>query len=187
VRDIDPALQEELQSRELTPFLLYEGEFETGTVRLWTGIGTLEHDSVEWTGAGTWLSMSTIEEATEIRATGWSVSLSGVSQEAISLAIDEAQQGAKGTIYFGCLNDDLDVVAVTRIGRGKLDVPTAEEDGEEAVIQVSYESDLVALERPRETRYTNESQQARFPGDKFFEHVSGLQQADITWGRPSPS
>lgn len=187
MREATEAFQEELRKRALTPFLLFEGDFASGDVRLWTGYGTLEWDSREWTGAGTLLNVSAIEETTEVRANGWTVSLSGVSQEAVSLAIDEAQQGNKGTIYLGLMDEDDEVVDVVRVGKGKLDVPSLEEDSDTATISISYESDLVDLERPREARYTNESQQARFPGDKGFEHVAGLQQKDVTWGRPSPS
>lgn len=183
MRDVSQDFVEELSGAEIRPFLLFRGEFETGEVRLWTGIGTLTYDAEEYTGLGTLVSVTPLEETTDIRANGWSITLTGVPQENISLAIDETRQGASGRLYLGLMAEDGAVLDVSRLGMGKLDVPTISEEEDNATIQITYESDLRDLERPRETRYTNEAQQARFPGDKGFEHVAGLQQAEIVWGR----
>ena len=184
MRDVTAQVQEALRAERIMPFILYEGEFGDATIRLWTGIGTLTWDLQEWSGLGTLLSFSPIEESSEPRNTGFSVVLSGVPQENISLAIQEVQQGKRGTIWLGLMDEEFQVIPdPMKIGVGRLDVPEINEDGETATIRVSYESDLVDLERPRGGRWTHEAQQSLFPGDKGFEHVAGLQNADIAWGR----
>lgn len=186
MRPVNQEFLDALKEREIRPIILFKGAFESGDVRVWTGLGSLTYNNEEYTGLGTLVGVEAPEETAQVRATGWSVSLSGVSPESVSLAIDESPQGAKGELFFGLLDDDGDILDVTRIGLGKLDVPTIEDSADTARINITYESDLIDLERPRETRYTNESQQARFPGDKGFEHVADLQQKEVAWGRESP-
>ena len=52
-----------------------------------------------------------------------------------------------------------------------------------AVILLLGVGAVVALERPAERRYTDNDQQAEFPGDKGFELVAELQAAEIIWNQ----
>jgi hypothetical protein len=66
---------------------------------------------------------------------------------------------------------------------GRLDVPAIEDGEDTATIAISYESELIDLERARERRYTPEDQAIDYPGDLGFAYVAALQDAQITWGR----
>ncbi len=44
---------------------------------------------------------------------------------------------------------------------------------------LTCESRLVDLERAEVRRYTDADQQAEYPGDRFFEFVPALQEAEI--------
>ena len=52
-------------------------------------------------------------------------------------------------------------------------------DGPEPRVALSCESRLVDLERAEVRRYTDADQQAEYPGDRFFEFVPALQEAEI--------
>ena len=52
-------------------------------------------------------------------------------------------------------------------------------DGAEARISLTCESRLVDLERAEVRRYTDADQQAEYQGDRFFEYVPALQEAEI--------
>ena len=52
-------------------------------------------------------------------------------------------------------------------------------DGAEPRISLTCESRLVDLERAEVRRYTDADQQAEYPGDRFFEFVPALQEAEI--------
>jgi hypothetical protein len=52
-------------------------------------------------------------------------------------------------------------------------------DGAEPSVALAYESRLVDLERAEVRRYTDADQQAEYPGDRFFEFVPALQEAEI--------
>lgn len=173
----------EITSSELEPFLLFQGEFTTGTVRAWSGIGDLIWNGFTWTGTGTLLSVSPVQETAETSANGITVNLNGVPSELLSLALQSCKQGAAGYIYLGFLNSGAVISDPILLFEGRLDIPSIQEEGDTATISISYESRLIDLERPRETRYTNEDQQREFAGDLGFEFVPKLQDKALTWGR----
>ena len=87
-RELSDAVADALDDAVVYPFfaieLLFDGE---NVLRMWTGVGTLVYDSVEWFGTGNLLNISSVEETTEISAKGATITLSGVPSEVISLAL----------------------------------------------------------------------------------------------------
>ena len=77
----------ELSASSLKPFLAMKAEFLEGDVRLWTGYGDISISSETYTGGGTLLGVSGVEETSEIKATGLNVSLSGVDSSILSIAL----------------------------------------------------------------------------------------------------
>jgi hypothetical protein len=63
-----------------------------------------------------------------------------------------------------------------------MDVMTIGEQGDNCTIDLTAESRLIDLERPRLRRWTSEDQKALDPDDKGFEFVNSLQEATIKWG-----
>jgi len=183
-RALTPAVTAALQAPELRPILLFEGEFQSGTVRLWSGLGEITWAGARWTGLGTLLNFGAIEETGEIVAGGTMITLSGVPLELVGLAIEEAQQGKAGRLWLGLLTEAGEIIAdPVKAFAGRLDVPEITDNAESCTLTISYESRLVDLTVPRNWRYTHESQQALFPGDRGFEHVTTIQNKDVTWGR----
>lgn len=182
-RDLTAAMQAEVVKTALTPILFYEGEFSGGTVRFWTGFGTIVWNGQSWLGAGQLGKISAIQEAKEVSATGITVSLSGIPSSLIATALSQARQGKPGKIWFGCLNSSGAVIADPfQIFEGRLDVPEIRDGPDSAEIIISYESELVDLERPNETRYTSEDQKIIHPTDKGFDFVPAVQEWDGKWG-----
>ena len=183
-RNLTAATVNEITADELQPIILFEGDFISGTVRAWTGIGDLSWNGATWTGTGTLMSISSVQETAETSANGISVTLNGVPSTLISLALQSCRQGARGRVYLGFLTTGGAVVAdPVLLFEGRLDIPAIEENGETSSVSISYESRLIDLSRSRESRYTNEDQQRAFPGDKGFEFVPSLQDLVLTWGR----
>lgn len=184
-RDLTASFISSLDATEKAPILFFEGEFVSGTLRLWSGIGDLSWNGYTWQGAGVLSGgLSVVEETTDIKASGIQVWLSGVESAALSLVLGDVAQGAAGTIWWGFLNDDGTVVADPTISfKGKIDVPSVEDRGSTGKITITYESHLIDLERPREHRYTAESQAIFYAADQGFEYVPALQEWNETWGR----
>jgi len=183
-RNASTAFRNALGEELVRPCIFYEGQFATGFVRLWSGLGEIAWNGQTWQGAGVLLGMGDVEESTDVVANGTSISLSGVPLDLVQLAIAEARQGLPGRVWVGLLTEDWQIIASpTLVFSGRLDVPQIADNGDSCTITISYENKLVDLTVPREWRYTHESQRALHPTDRGFEFVTSIQDKEITWGR----
>jgi hypothetical protein len=183
-RNLTSGLVAEVTAQSLRPILLAEFLFDSSSLRLWTGVGNLSWSGETWTGAGDLGAVSPIGETSDMKAVGATFTLSGVPASMISIALSEPYQGRIARLYFGALDANGAVVVDPYIVfEGFLDVMEIEESGETATISVTSENALVALERPRERRYTAEDQKIDYPDDKGFEQVPALQDFNFIWGK----
>lgn len=183
-RDLSAQIAAALEQGTLRPILFFEGEFASGWVRIWSGLGEIAWNGQTWTGVGSLLGIGAIEETQQVVAGGTTVSLSGVPLEMISLAIEEARQGKPGRVWLGLLTEQREIIAdPVRAFTGRLDVPEVADAGDSCTVTISYENRLIDLGVARNWRYTHESQQVLAPGDRGFEFVSAIQDREITWGR----
>lgn len=182
-RDLPTGMAIELDGEVLYPAFLVEFELDAGTSRMWTGIGTRTISGKEWYGVGDLAVISTIEETMELKAAGISISLSGVSAEWLSVALNEPYQGRAVTIYY-CLFDEnwQKKIEPYHLWSGELDVFSIDEGEDYSTITVTAESILVDLEIPRVRRYTDADQQSEYPGDRGFEFVTAIQDNEVQWG-----
>ena len=206
-RDISQSTIDSLDDDVLYPFfaveLLFDGD---QTFRLWTGVGTLVYEGAEWYGTGSLLQFDSVEETTEISARGASVTLSGIPQEVLSLALREQYQGRKANIYFGnfskgrLLKEDSSFILLedgskialesgktdfSQIFAGYMDQMNIEESADACTVQLTLENKLIDLERPRVARFTSAYQKSIYPDDKGLDFVESLQDKEIVWGRKS--
>jgi len=182
-RDLTASVITQLQAASVEVGILFEGEFASGWVRLWSGIGNLSWDGKTWSGVGTLLGISAIDETSEIRASGLTVTLSGVPSDLLAAALGDARSGKTGRVYLAFFSGGSVVADPVLQFQGRLDVPAIEDGEDTSTIAISYESELIDLERARERRYTPEDQAIDYPGDLGFAYVASLQDAQITWGR----
>ena len=75
------------------------------------------------------------------------------------------------------------IADVYTLFKGKMDIMKIDEGAESATIVLNLENRLIALDRPKERRYTHEDQQLSFRGDLAFEFVPDLQDKEIIWGK----
>lgn len=173
-----------IQEDEVTIALAFEAEFESGTVRFWTGTKTRSWNGFLWQGMGDLVGISAIVETKETVASGISVSLSGINPALVSAAIQESRQGATGKVWLALLDAAGNFIADPVLAFvGRLDVPTIADSGETCTISITYENRLVDLKRARNLRYTHEAQKTLFPNDRGFEYVAAIQDFQVTWGR----
>jgi hypothetical protein len=183
MRDLTAAFIAELEAKTKSIALFYEGEFASGTIRLWSGLGTINWNGEDWLGAGQIASVSPIKETSEIKAEGVQFSISGIQSVFISLVLSEVEQNKQGLCYIGFIDANGGVIVDPALAfDGLLDVSALSDDGKTIVIKLNYESKLRDLERAREFRYTDESQKVLFPDDLGFEFVPSLQEWSGKWG-----
>lgn len=204
-RDLNSDLITQITSGAFRPFFAINATLDSTDLRLWTGLGDLSISGATYTGVGEFLSISDLEEASDISVKGLTLTLSGIPSDLISLALNTPYQGRELSMFFGVTDlqrvfllqesgsfllletDDRIIVgdddAPAQMFRGFIDTMTIEEGAETATIGVSVENRLIDLERVRVFRYTDQSQKAIHPNDKGFEFVEDLQDKTFNWGR----
>jgi len=86
-------------------------------------------------------------------------------------------------LYVGLLDEQHRLIGTPLlIYRGRMDTLDIEM-GSTATLTLTVQSRLSDWERPRLLRYTNEQQQADWPGDKGFEFIAQMAEKTIYWGR----
>lgn len=189
-RRLTAAMLTALSAGTLHPALFYQGEFaavgspSSSMLYLWTGLGNYVWNSITWIGAGDIMSISAIEETTELRAVGWEIGLKGLKNVNLSLALQSIKQGAEGRIYFGLFDSTPSLVLDPYcVRRGRCDVAPFTDNGETIEISIKYEDRLVDLARSRSRRYTDQDQRIDYPDDRGFEDIDKLQDLSLKWGR----
>jgi len=179
-RDIASVIANALGDEVIEPFFAIDLEFDSGTLRFWSGVGTKTINGEDYIGAGAFLSISDIEETAAISAAGATITLSGIPSEVLSIALAEPYHNRACRIYFGLAGSEADMAIIFVGTMDRLDI---EEGAETSVIQLAVENKLLDLERARVRRYSDNDQRSRFPGDRGLEFVESLLTREILWGR----
>lgn len=184
-RTIPSSLLSVLGNAEIEPFYAVEMQFDSGTMRIWTGYGDKSIGGQTYTGTGNLLKIEGLEETSDLSAAGTTLTLSGLDSTIITYALTEEYQGRLAKIFWG-VNGVSDVIEVFS---GYMDQMIIQDQGDSSTIQLTLESRLIVLERPNIRRYTSESQkgvraQDGLAGDdSFFNWVTQLQDKRVPWGR----
>lgn len=188
-RSITAANKAALTAQQVMPLYLVEAQFDSGTVRYWNGYTDLTALGETWLGAGNLMSVSAVEETSEIRAAGMQLGFSGIPTAMLSVVLAEDYQGRPVNFYLGALDTATGAVVADPmlVFNGRIDTMPIVEDGKTATIVASVESRLIRLEQASRRRYTHEDQQVDFPGDLGLQHVAAIQDVQIVWGVASPS
>lgn len=185
-RSLTTDMKLEVVKEVVSPAFFISMEFADGDLNLWTGYNEFDWNGQTFTGTGLMLGLDKVEEAADLRAVGITFTLSGVPAALRSLALDAAGniQGGMVTVWLGCLWRPYELVAEPyQIFKGRMDTMTVRDTGATCTIQLSAESVLIDLERPRVRYYTPEDLALDYPGDTFFNYVVSLQDKQLQWGR----
>jgi hypothetical protein len=162
------------------PVILCELDFASGAFRAWTGLGPLHWAGKVFEGVGDIGAVGEIEETIELRAVRLTLALSPVPQEVVDIALAERSFRLRPARLWGALLDPEGAFVADPfpLWAGLMDTMEVV-DGAEPRVSLTCESRLVDLERAEVRRYTDADQQAEYPGDRFFEFVPALQEAEI--------
>lgn len=180
MRTISPTLINILAANQVEDmYYAVELLFDSGALRLWTGVGNRTLGGNVYTGTGTLLTISPMEETSDLSVNGASITLSGIDSNLVSLALTEPYQNRIGRVYLGSGSEMFELFS------GYMDVMFIQDTGETFTITMNIESRLIVLEKVVPIRYTQESQASRYPTDTFFSYVADLSDKQIAWGRSS--
>ena len=167
-------------------FFAVKAEFDTSTIALWSGLDDLTIDGLDYTGAGSLMSISDVEESTELKSSGITIVISGMDSTVLAYALDENYQNRPITVFMGYTMGGANESAGTlTLFKGRMTTLSINDTPEGATITVDAENRLVDLSRPSHYRYTKESQNYLYPNDVGLNRVNLLQDKEIVWGKKS--
>ena len=181
-RSLTAGVLAELDKRVRNLAFLVKAEFDSETVRFWTGLGDLTFDSEVYTGAGNALGVSEIRETAAVQAVGVRVLLNGLDPAILSTLLTEPVQGRPITIWMAFLDSSDALITDPFVAfSGFMDVPTIEDNATTLNASTTAESDLVVLEKAPFLKWTHEQQQIAFPGDRGFEFINAIQEKELVF------
>lgn len=181
MRDLTVDSSAEIAKSEISPIFFVKMGFDSGDLNLWSGYGGLVWNGETYLGAGDIGAIDGIKEVDDIEAVNVTLTINSIPSENISLALTEDYQGRPVTIWLGMMDGTTVIADPLQIFAGRMDIMTIDEGPETSSISVSVESRLVDLLKPRESRYTHEDQQIKYPGDLGLEFVPALQNKELNW------
>lgn len=187
-RDLPPELEAELHKDGIRPFIALFIDFPD-PVRAFTGRGKMLLGGEEFLGIHGVASLDTIGETTSGSATGVRATLMQVPSEFAPDIADQAVRGVLYEIYVGAFDIDFQtVVGHARIAKCTLQGYEILDQGSSITVTAIGESRQIDQRRPAVKRYTDEYQQRKYPGDRFFEYLPRLTEVPILWakGRQDP-
>jgi hypothetical protein len=182
-RDISSGFLTEIDASLLRPIILTKAEFDSGDLRLWTGLGELTYNSEIYTGSGDLLKMNSVAETQSLSANNVSFEISGLPSSILSIALSEDYQDRPISAHFGVLDENFALIAEPyQIFAGQMDVMGIRDDGKTSTINVDTESELILLKESGEQRYTPEDQKALYPNDLGFDFVPVVKDLELSFG-----
>ena len=183
---LDSSIVNRLGADEQALFFAVKAEFDTDDILVWSGIDDLVIGSDTYTGAGSLLSISNVEENTELKSNGLTIGISGMDNTVVNYALTENYQNRPITLFLGYVMGGTNEVAGTlTLFKGRMTSLVINDTPDGSTVSIDAENRLVDLDRPSNLRYTKESQNFLHSGDTGFNRVASLQDKQITWGKTS--
>lgn len=156
------------------------------TARFFTGAGVIEWD--DGTGTQEWIGaplgdIDGLTGSVKMQAQTVNLSLSGLDSSLKTEIMDYLVRGSEVYIWMFYIESGSIVTDPWLAFAGEVDVPEFEE-GDEVTLQVECLDAVGAAFRKTVTRRTDEDQQRRFTGDRFYEFAARTTRERIKWGVP---
>jgi hypothetical protein len=181
-RTITGATLAQFQAATMTPVILAAISFTTQTLRLAIAPADIVFGGQTYLANG-WLRPPTqISDSRGSRSSGVQIELSGIPSAIVSLILTGLNASQTLNLWIGAWASGAMVVDPYLAFKGTVDVPEISDDPANCRAVISYEDDLVLLERTNEIRLTHEAQQSRFSGDLGFQYVEQLESFAGWWG-----
>lgn len=181
---IDTAISNRLGADAQTMFFAVKAEFDTDDIRVWSGTDDITVNSETYTGAGSLLSISGVEEDLELKSSGLTIALSGMDATVLDYALTENYQNRTITLFLGFqMGGSNESAGELTLFKGRMTSLNITDTPDGATVTIDCENRLVDLDRPSNLRYTVESQEFLHSGDTGFNRVQSLADKQIAWGQ----
>lgn len=174
MKTVSIAVEAALLSKSMRYGFLAEIVTAAGTVRCWSGAGTLSYNGQSWVGLGVLGRITGMGETAEVRTTETRYELSAISNNAaLSEFLDSPIRGNLAKAWFAVMDDQGVVIPdPIQIDETLLDTATVStaEDLMSTLVLIGT-SAIFDFRRGKSLAITNEQQQLDYPGDTGFDRI----------------
>ncbi|WP_312627829.1 hypothetical protein [Scandinavium sp.] len=156
-------------------------QFESGTVYVHSGTGTLVLGGYVYYGMGRLGSVDDASETNTTSPTQLKLTLSGLDMSLFATTLNERCVGRQAEIYLVALDDNGVALVADLIFKGKV-TSTGATIGDTNAIQYTVSNIFEDWQRPFPDRFTDESQRAAYQDDRIFRYVAQMSERSIFWG-----
>lgn len=182
-RTIHPATDIALDEPNIPLLVFVELAFADATLRLHSAERgrTINWNGFDWLGTGELGEITGIDESDELKSADVQFALSGIDPTLLNEALSENYHGRPANVWLAILDDQYEIEGQP-IGPFGYKMDNLEgEVGKEGRLILTAKNHLADWERARIRRYTNEDQQAEYPGDLGMEFVSQMVEKELVW------
>ncbi len=175
------AMVDWLSRDRVTAVIAANIQFESGTVYVHSGTGTIVLNGFVYYGMGKMGAVDDVGETNSTSPAQLKLTLSGLDLSLFATTLNERCVGRQANIYLVVMDDSGVVRAADMIFQGKVS-STGATAGETNALQYTVSNIFEDWQRPFPDRYTDESHQAAQPGDRIFRYVAQMAERSIYWG-----
>lgn len=183
---IDSALKIALTQDSVTPLMLLEIAFKNGVTRVHSGLGEIIYEGEKFLGLGDIGKVSVIRQEGGDSPDRLNLTLSSFDDSVRGEALSARYVGQPVKLWLAILDDDWQIKASQMIWRGSIS-DGGVTVGQNNQITLTVSNRLEDWDKSRPDRYTDESQNARHPGDRFFIYVPVMAEYPMYWGSDKSS
>jgi len=188
-RNLPALLETHVEGQTVRFAQLLELDFIGDFTRVWSGRGTLTALGEEWLGVGELGMMNGVGEPTDLTDQTMKATLNSIPEESmvdfVELLGNQNQTNRPFTFHLAFFNEDTSLIDVQTMTTGFISAVSFS-DGEISNLTLELVSEASLLKRTQFYRTTDAMQKKLFPGDKFFEFVTELDD-EILWGSTDKS
>lgn len=185
-RSINGSTAAVLDDEIVRPVVLAELVLSGQTVRLTSCQRNVSWNGQSYVGNSWLLPLDGIEETTDLGNLGFQLVLSSVDMTTLSVIMNNPNRGEPASIWLGLLSESPSptiIGAPILLYKGLIDSCEIEDKLEDPTVVINLENDLARFDTSQNFRFTSESQNALFSGDKGFEYVPQLESWSGFWGK----
>ena len=183
---ITPALNAALHRNTVRLLILVEIQWKDGTTRVHSGLGEIRFNNQTFLGVGDIGKVSVIKQQNGESPSRLNLTLSSFDDSVRGEALSARYVGQPVKLWLAALDEDHQIEASQLIWHGAIS------DGGVTVgtnnqITLTVSNRLEDWDKSRADRFTDESQQARHSGDRFFIYVPVMAEYPLYWGSDKAS
>lgn len=161
--------------------LAAEIDFPSGVTRVHTGTGTVIINGQTFLGVGNLGDVGSVTEENSTSSSTMSMALSGLDMSLVGETLNEEVIGCNVVCYLAVMNDQGVVTGANVLFEGFI-TDTSLQAGQQNALSYVIANVFERWSQGLPDRYTDESHQRLYPGDRFFRYVAQMAERSIFWG-----